>query len=115
MLIREAKGANQSDALILGTGKTISDYNGASDDAVDSRFEDVRSTLGGRAGRLRKLNWSHLMDLDAYTAGRCKTQQTLVLSYSERNSRKGHGISREKEREKGTHGSGSFLCDLDWS
>lgn len=66
MLIGEVKGANQPDALILGSGKTVADDDGASDEGVHSRFEDLRSapTPGGRARWLGKLNWPHRFDFE---------------------------------------------------
>lgn len=68
MLIGEAKGANQSDALILRCGETVADYDGASHERVNSGFENVRSaTPGGRARRLRKLNSSHGLDFERVT------------------------------------------------
>lgn len=63
MLIGEAKGTNQSDALILRCGEAVADYDGASHERVNSRLEYVRSSSpGSRARRLRKLNSSHRLD-----------------------------------------------------
>jgi len=64
--VGEAKGAEQTDAVILGGGETVADDNGAADEGVDTGFEDVGSaTRRRRAGRLREQDWlnSHGFEL----------------------------------------------------
>lgn len=112
ILFWEAKGANQSDTLILGSGETVADYDGASDKGVNSRFEDIRSTPpGGRARRLRKSNWSHRFDFE-------HTRQDMHTSISSGIWRMSFlGKTRESKRkldsnERNTlqwHGPNSFF------
>ena len=62
----EAKGAEQTDAVILGGGEAVADDDGAADEGVDAGFEDVRSATRRRgAGRLREQDWlnSHGFEL----------------------------------------------------
>jgi hypothetical protein len=56
VLVSEAKGANQAQALVLGTGESGSDDDGAANGgAGESDFEDVRHAASeGGARRLRK-------------------------------------------------------------
>ena len=58
VVIRETKGSNQSEGLILRGRETVADDDGAADD--DGGIKDVGSRPGGGgAWRLRKLNWPH--------------------------------------------------------
>lgn len=56
MLVSEAKGANQTQALVLGAGESGSDDDGAADGgAGEADFEDIgHAAAEGGARRLRK-------------------------------------------------------------
>lgn len=56
MVVGEAEGANQSEALILGGGGTVADDEGAS---YEARMEDVVASGARGAVGLTKLNWPH--------------------------------------------------------
>jgi len=51
--------------VILGGGEAVADDDGAADDSMEARFEDVRSATRRRGtGRLRKLDWLHSRGLE---------------------------------------------------
>lgn len=95
MVVGEAKGANQSEGLILGGGEAVADDDGASND--DAGIEDVGSGPGGGgARRLRELNWPH----------RFHSLIHSILQRIAHGKRKLEASSGEG-KGKGGHGSGS--------
>lgn len=91
ILVWESKGAKQSNTLILGRGETVANYDGASDEGVDTRFEDLGgASPGGRARRFRKLNRSHRFDFE-------RVQRELHDGFSSRMSFLGK--TKESERK----------------
>lgn len=62
MLVCEAKGANQAQALILGGRGAVTDDDGSADEgAEEADFEDIRNTAGGWARRLWKPYRLHIV------------------------------------------------------
>lgn len=64
MLVRQTKGANQPDALILSRRRAVSNDDCPPEDAISTGLEDVRDSISWN-GRLRKPDRLHEFPIPA--------------------------------------------------